>query len=206
MSNTEPNAAAGGAPLPGNPEDPELRATLAENWGWLVAFGAVALLGGFLALIAIVSATVASVYLVGVMMFISGIAEIVNGFRSRRWSRFFLWVLLGVLYIVAAAAIFITPLFAAVVLTWVLGVILVVAGIARIILAFSMRSQSQWGWVLVSALLTLLIGVIILVGWPASSLWALGVFLAVDLVVIGTAWIAMGLALRRGGASEAEPA
>ncbi|MBZ8134865.1 HdeD family acid-resistance protein [Afifella sp. IM 167] len=178
-------------------DQPELRSTLSQNWGWIVGFGLVALVGGFLALVAIVTATVASVYLIGVMMFVSGIAEIAQGLQSRRWSRFFLWVLLGALYVVAAVAVFIAPIFAAVVLTWVLGVVLVAAGLVRLMLALSMRSQSLWGWVLVSALLTLLIGVIILIGWPASSLWALGIFLAVDLIVIGTAWVAMGMSLRK---------
>jgi len=189
MSETHPDIAPSA--------NPELRTTLAENWGWLVGFGLVALLGGFFALVAIVTATVASVYLIGVMMFVSGVAEIAQGLQARRWSRFFLWVLLGALYVVAAIAIFVAPIFAAVVLTWVLGIVLVAAGLVRIMLALSMRSQSLWGWVLVSALLTLLIGVIILVGWPASSLWALGIFLAVDLIVIGTAWVAMGMSLRK---------
>ncbi|MCF1502501.1 HdeD family acid-resistance protein [Afifella sp. H1R] len=178
------------------PRDREMQETLAERWGWLVAFGAIALIGGLLGFIAIVTATVASVYLIGIMMLLSGFAEVAHGIQSRRWSRFFLWILIGALYVVAAAMIFVAPLFAAVILTWLLGVVLIFAGGVRTFLAFSMRPQRRWGYVLASGLLTILIGVVILVGWPASSLWALGIFLAVDLIVIGSAWIAMGLALR----------
>jgi uncharacterized membrane protein HdeD (DUF308 family) len=37
---------------------------------------------------------------------------------------------------------------------------------------------------------------VILAHWPVSSLYVLGVFLGVDLVIAGAGWIALGLGLR----------
>jgi uncharacterized membrane protein HdeD (DUF308 family) len=66
----------------------------------------------------------------------------------------------------------------------------------RIYLGFSMRTGSPWVWIVISGLITLLLGVIILVHWPVSSLWTLGIFLGVDLVFAGASWIGLALGLR----------
>jgi len=50
---------------------------------------------------------------------------------------------------------------------------------------------------LFSGAVTFLIGLIILVHWPVSSLYILGIFLGVDLVFAGVGWIGLGLGLRR---------
>lgn len=67
----------------------------------------------------------------------------------------------------------------------------------RLILAFSIREGMSWTSVVLSGLVTLLLGVIILVHWPVSSLFVLGVLLGVDLVIIGIGWIFVGFGLRR---------
>jgi uncharacterized membrane protein HdeD (DUF308 family) len=45
---------------------------------------------------------------------------------------------------------------------------------------------------------TLLLGLLILAHWPISSVYVLGIFLGVDLVMAGAAWIGLGFALRGG--------
>ena len=74
---------------------------LRAKWGWIVALGIVYTIVGFIALGSVVMATVASVFVVGVMMIIGGVAEVFSAFQIKSWGRFLLWALLGVLYIVA---------------------------------------------------------------------------------------------------------
>jgi uncharacterized membrane protein HdeD (DUF308 family) len=76
-----------------------------------------------------------------------------------------------------------------------LGVVLAVSGVMRIILALSMREGMSWTWVVLSGLVTLLLGLVILVHWPVSSLFVLGVLLGVDLLIIGLGWIFVGFGL-----------
>jgi uncharacterized membrane protein HdeD (DUF308 family) len=105
--------------------------------------------------------------------------------------------LLGVLYIVAGFLTFENPLLAAAVLTLLLGFALVASGIMRIVLAFSMKQEMPWIWVAVSGVITLLLGLIILVHWPVSGLYILGLFLGIDLIIAGLGWIGIGLGLKR---------
>ena len=69
----------------------------------------------------------------------------------------------------------------------------------RIILAFSLREGTTWIGIAASGVITLLLGAVILAHWPVSTLYILGLFLGVDLVFAGVAWIGLGLGLRHRG-------
>jgi uncharacterized membrane protein HdeD (DUF308 family) len=173
-------------------------APLSAKWGWIVALGVVYLIAGFIALGSVAMATVASVFIVGVMMIIAGVAEVISAFQIKSWGKFLLWVLLGLLYVVAGFVTFQNPLLAAVLLTLILGASLVASGIMRIILAFSMKRETPWIWVALSGVITVLLGALILARWPVSSLYILGLFLGIDLIMAGAGWVGIGFGLRRG--------
>ena len=176
-------------------------APLRAKWGWIVALGVVYVVAGFIALGSIVMATVASVFIVGIMMIIAGVAELINAFQIKSWGKFLIWALLGVLYIVAGFVAFENPLFAAVLLTLILGASLVASGVVRLFLAFNMKRETPWIWVALSAVITLLLGVLILARWPVNSVYILGLFLGIDLIMAGAGWIGLGLGLHRVPAS-----
>src|SRR6201991_1557451 len=180
----------------GNPQAGSATAPLRAKWGWIVALGVVYLLAGLVALGSVAMATVASVLVVGVMMIVAGVAEVLSAFQIKNWGKFLLWVLLGVLYIIAGFVTFQNPLLAAALLTLILGGVLVASGIMRIFLAFSMKRATPWIWVGLSGLITLLLGALILAKWPVSGLYILGLFLGFDLVMAGVGWISLGLGLR----------
>jgi len=183
-------------PLP--PNLAEGLKVLRAKWGWIVALGVVFLLAGFIALGSAVAATASAVMIIGIMMIMGGAAEIAAAFSVKGWGKFAVWMLLGLLYVGAGIIALMNPFAAATILTLMLGAALVVGGVLRIFLAFSMKSAGKpWGWVTFSGLITLLLGIMIIVQWPASSFFVLGIFLGIDLIFIGSAWISMGLALKQ---------
>jgi len=172
-------------------------APLRAKSGWIVALGVVYVIAGLIALGSVVFATVVTVFVVGVMMLLSGVAEVISAFQIKTWGKFLLWVLLGLLYIVAGFLTFENPLLAAAVLTLLLGFALIASGVMRVILAFSMKQEMPWVWVAISGFVTFLLGLIILAHWPVSGLYILGVFLGIDLIFAGLGWIGIGLGLKR---------
>ena len=172
---------------------------LRAKWGGVVALGAVYLLAGLIALYSVATATVVSVFVVGIMMIIAGVAEVINAFQVKSWGKFLLWILLGVLYIVAGFVTLENPLLTAALLTLILGTALVASGIMRIILAFSMREGAPWIGVAFSGVVTLVLGLVVLAHWPVSSLYMLGLLLGIDLVFAGVGWIGIGLRLKAAG-------
>jgi uncharacterized membrane protein HdeD (DUF308 family) len=165
--------------------------------GWIIALGVVYIIGGIIALGSVVLATVATVFVVGIMMLIAGVAEVINAFQIKTWGKFIFWLLLGALYIVAGLLTFENPLLAAAFLTLFLGISLIASGIMRVVLAFSMQQTMPWIWVLLSGIITILLGLIIVAHWPVSSLYILGLFLGIDLVIAGVGWIGIGFGLKR---------
>jgi uncharacterized membrane protein HdeD (DUF308 family) len=181
-------------------QDPTLAEELApfrSNWGWIVALGVIYLIAGVVALGSVVVATVISVYLVGLMMIVAGVTEVVGSFLFKSWGRFLLWLLIGILYIVAGVAAFQNPQLAAALLTLILGVSLLFSGLIKIVMAFAVNQERSWIWVALSGVITAILGGIILARWPVSSLYILGVFLGVNLIFSGAAWLGFGLSLRR---------
>jgi uncharacterized membrane protein HdeD (DUF308 family) len=172
-------------------------APLRAKSGWIVALGIVYVLAGLVALGSVVFATVVTVFVVGVMMLVAGVAEVINSFQIKSWGKFLLWLVLGLLYILAGFMTFENPLLAAAVLTLFLGFTLIVSGIMRIVLGFSMMAGTPWIWVVLSGVITLLLGLVIVAHWPVSGLYILGLFLGIDLVFAGASWIGIGLGLRR---------
>ena len=120
-------------------------------------------------------------------------------FQIKTWGRFLFWLALGILYIIAGFVAFENPLLTAAWLTLILGAALCASGVVRIFLGFNMQHGSPWIWVVVSGVITLLLGLIILAHWPVSSLWTLGIFLGVDLVFAGASWVGVGMGLRQAG-------
>ena len=183
-----------------NPLPPNLAEglkVLRAKWGWIVALGVVFLIAGFIALGSAVAATASALMIVGIMMIMGGAAEIVAAFSVKGWGKFILWMLLGALYVGAGIIAIGNPFAAATILTLMLGAALGAGGVLRIFLAFSMKSAGKpWGWVVLSGLVTLLLGVMIIAQWPASSFFVLGIFLGIDLIFIGSGWVTMGLALK----------
>lgn len=191
------NAASSGTVTSGAGQD------IRPAWGWFVALGVGLLCLGGLAFANLSIATVVSVLYVGILVAAGGIAQIVHAFRERSWSGFLFWLLAGVLYGVAGFLVWINPLFGAVVLTLLLAASLVGSGLLRIWAGFRLRPLPGSGWVIASGSVTVLAGLIFLVGWPINSLWLLGVVLAVDLMFQGGTAIAFGLMLRSISASGA---
>jgi uncharacterized membrane protein HdeD (DUF308 family) len=171
---------------------------LRSKWGWILAFGIFSLIAGVIALAgSTMFATATAVYIVGFMMLFEGVAEIVAAFNARDWGHRLMWLLLGAIYVFAGFVCLQDPFRAATILTLLLGIALVIGGLVRIFLATRMKQGTPWGGVVFSGLISFLVGLIIIAKWPVSSFFVLGIFLGVDLIFIGSSWIAVALALKK---------
>ena len=174
----------------------EAIAKLKPKWGWFVGFGALTTAMGVATLLyLVVIGTVASVYMIGISMILAGGAEISMGLKARTWGWLAIWVLVGLLYVVAGAFAFAQPLVAAAAYTLMIGAALVVTGIARIVAAFRLPSGNK-AMIGLAGVVTVALGVMILAAWPVSGLFTLGTFLGIDLLFYGLSWITFGMRLK----------
>lgn len=170
--------------------------SLQSKWIWFVGLGVLLLICGVIALGNLLLATVASVYYVGMLMLFGGILYLIHAFQVRGWEHILFWALSGVLYVLAGIFAFINPILASAALTLFLAVALLIAGVFRVFIGRRMKPLKGWGWIVTSGVITALAGVVIALGWPVNSLWVLGLFLAVDLILQGWTMLAFGVGVR----------
>ena len=138
----------------------------------------------------------ATVTMNGVFFLIAGASEIGIGMHSREWGRFFHWVIGGVLYLAAGVFCIVDPLMASIVLTLLLGADLVAAGAVRVCLATQLPAGQPRILVFLAALVTIVLGLIIINRWPIDSVYVLGALLGVDLLFHGMGWVSFGVGLQ----------
>ena len=163
-------------------------AELAGKWGWYLALGLFLVILGFIATGMAVTTTIVSTVLLGWILLVAGVGLAVLSFLTGRWSGFLLTMAAGILSIVAGSEILNYPASGAAVITLIIGTMLAVAGIFRSIGAANMRFPN-WGWSLLSGIVTFVFGAALIKNWQGSGLWFLGLAVGVDLIFHGISWI-----------------
>lgn len=168
-----------------------------KSWGWLLALGIVQIVVGVVAVCFAFNSTIATVVALGVLLTIAAGAQLALAILAHSSRSFFLFLLLSVLYGVAGFLTLAYPMTAAETLTLLLAAMFLVGGIFRILVSL-ISPFPGWGWVLANGVITTLLGILIVVQWPGSGLWVLGMFLGIDLIANGLTWSAAAITVRKG--------
>jgi uncharacterized membrane protein HdeD (DUF308 family) len=175
-----------------------IRDTVRRHWQLFLAQGVIMLILGILAVIWPGISTIAIDVYVGWLFLLSGIIGLFTMFLARNVQAF-LWMLLtAALSLFVGVILLYHPAEGAVSLTLVLTAFFIVEGIFQIAGALAYRDvfPSQWGWMLVSGIADLILAALIIVGWPGTATWALGLIVGVNLITSGAAIVMVALAGR----------
>jgi uncharacterized membrane protein HdeD (DUF308 family) len=104
-------------------------------------------------------------------------------------------MLIGVLYGVVGYMIVDAPGLSMLLLTKFIAIFLIVTGVFRIAAALFVRFP-DWGWVLLNGGVTLLLGIIINRQLPEAALWVIGLFIGIEMLFNGWAWVMLAFDLR----------
>jgi len=164
---------------------PSLIQEVKKRSGWSIFTGVLsAVLGLFLIAYPLATATITTVLLGWTLIFV-GVAQFVFALHSQTPGNFFLKILAGALYGITGIALALAPMAGVEALTALLGTMLLVqAGLATAT-AFQIRPLDGWGWFLFDAATSFLLGILILVKWPSSSVWAIGTLVGAAVLMGG---------------------
>jgi uncharacterized membrane protein HdeD (DUF308 family) len=112
--------------------------------------------------------------------------------RQRLWNGF-----VGLLALVAGVFLLANPLQGLISLTLLLGVLFLVTGLARLMMAFRMRDTPLFWLLLASGAVSTLIGIMVLGNIAAAATTLLGLLLGIQLLAEGVALVVLGLVGRR---------
>jgi uncharacterized membrane protein HdeD (DUF308 family) len=163
-----------------------------RNSEWFLVLGIVQIVAGMLAVGFAFTATLASVMMIGVLLFIAAGTQITAALLARDWDGFFLFLALGSLYPAVGFLTLHYPLGAAEGPVLMLTAGYMVGGMFRIIIAF-VEGFPSWNWIRLNGIITMLLGLAICGQWPYSGLPVFGLLIGIDLVVNGMIWSMLAL-------------
>ncbi len=181
------------------------------SWGWLLALGILMTVLGVIGLGMTYWLTVVAVFWFGILAIIGGVTQLIDAFHHKGWKGIVWHVIIGIVYIAAGIVLISTPVSGAFWLTLFLAIMLIVVGVSRIIMAFQLRGHGGiWFWVLLSGIVSIVLGVLIYgtvtppspealatpegqIAWLRSWGWVIGLFVAIELIMDGVALISIAL-------------
>ena len=66
-------------------------------------------------------------------------------------------------------------------------VFFMIEGISKVVFALTIRPFPNWGWVLASGLVGIVLALILWANLPVTALWLIGVLLGINLISVGAA-------------------
>jgi uncharacterized membrane protein HdeD (DUF308 family) len=163
-----------------------------QNWGWFLALGIGLVLLGIAAVTRSVKATVVSMSFFGWLLVMAAGIETAQAFLVGHWAGFFQHLLAAVLFGVTGALLVRRPVISAEVVTLFMALFFLMSGLFELVSSLVIHLPG-WGWHAVNGIITCVLGVLVLAQWPVSGLWTIGLFVGIDLVFYGCAWVALDL-------------
>ena len=167
-----------------------------QNWGWFLALGLGLVLLGIAAFVRSVKATVISMSFFGWLLLMAAGIEAAQAFLVGKWAGFFLHLLAATLFGITGAMFVRRPVVSAEGATLLMALFFLMSGLFELVSSLMIHLPG-WGWHTLDGIITFVMGILLLVEWPVSGLWAIGLFVGIDLVFFGWAWVALALDLHK---------
>jgi uncharacterized membrane protein HdeD (DUF308 family) len=183
---------------------PEIQTAPNQQMGGGIWVGILLVLLGTVAIFTPFFSSVVVETWIGLILASGGLSGVVYAFQTRDEDGFIWKLLLGLLYIATGVLLFVYPLTGVLTLTLLVGSFLLTEGTFELILAFRLRPNQNWIWVLLNGIVTIGLGALVWLQWPNDSAWVLGTVVGASVISTGISRI--GMYSNRGSIDPASPA
>ena len=170
---------------------------------WSIVWGVLLILFGMLAVGSPFVAAVAVSVVVAWLIILAGVVHLILAFHAHGAGSLIWKLLVGLAYLFFGVYLIMHPLLGVASLTLVLGSLFLIEGVLDIVLFFRMRSMRGSSWVLIDGVITVLLGLLIYIHWPSSSIWAIGTLVGVSMIISGITRVMLSLAARKAATAAA---
>lgn len=174
------------------------RRALSTHWRMLMFQGGVLIVMGIIAIGLPMVATIAVDIFFGWLFLISGIAGLVTMFRSADVAAFLWSTVTAALSLALGVFLIWRPIEGVYSLTLALTGFFIAEGVFQIVASIAYRKviETAWFWLLASGVCDLILVAVIIVGWPLSAAWTLGLLAGFSLLTSGAAIVMTAFAAR----------
>jgi len=169
----------------------EMSEAVRENRGWFIALGVLLIVIGIISITYPLAATVTVKAFIGWMILIGGLAQVFHAFSTQSWGGFLWDLLVGLLYVFVGAWLAFFPLAGIVTLTVMLALMFIFEGIMKFVMGFRLRPADGWLWIILSGIVSIVVGSMLVSGLPGTAAWAVGLLVGINFLFAGWSFIAI---------------
>lgn len=165
------------------------------GWGWILAYGLMLIVIGFLALVNPLATGFATGLVLAIALIAYGIAALISAASAFAHRGRWIELVLGLLALAAGAFVVAAPYLGALSLIWTIGFWLALSGAFEIVSALRFTTD-RW-WRLFLGLIDLVLGLVIAFADPYSSLFFLATIVGIALLFRGVFFVTLAMGLKR---------
>ena len=154
---------------------------------WYLIQGVLLIVAGFLAIIYPVFSSAAVIVLLGWLLIVSGLLQGLSLIGARHVPHFWLQLISVILAVLVGLLFLRDPAQGMVTITLLLIVFFMMEGISKVVFALTIRPFPNWGWILASGLVGILLSLILWANLPVTAVWLIGFLLGINLISVGAA-------------------
>lgn len=166
---------------------------LQKHWRLFLIEGVILMLLGIAAVVIPQFFSVVTVLFLGWIIVLAGAIHVGRALFFSEMPGFGLWLVLGTLQIIVGYLLIADPIAGVMTLTMMMTLFFALEGVIKIYWAFMLRPLPQWNFVLFSGVTALLFAVVILVFWSETAHWLLGLFVGINMIILGWSIVKMSL-------------
>jgi uncharacterized membrane protein HdeD (DUF308 family) len=163
------------------------------HWRLFLFEGILFILLGLCAIVIPQLFSVVIVIFLGWLIVVGGLTHVIRALFFRAIPGFGLWLGLGLLQLVLGYLLIANPIAGVFTLTMMMTLFFALEGSIKIYMALIMRPLPHWQFVLFSGVTALGFAIIILAFWAETAHWLLGLFLGMNMIMLGVAMVKISL-------------
>jgi uncharacterized membrane protein HdeD (DUF308 family) len=183
-----------------------MRQAVERHSNWYLIQGGLMVLAGIVALIFPVISSVAVVLMLGWLLIISGVFQGISLIGAKNVPHFWLQLISVVLSLIVGFLFVTRPGEGLLSLTLLLIVFFMVAGISKVVFSLTIRPFPNWGWVLASGIVGIVLSLLLWSMLPVAAVWILGLFVGIQLICEGAALGYLAWHVKQGGTAHGQAA
>ena len=157
--------------------------------------GGVMVVAGVLALLYPLIASTGFVIVLGWLLIFSGIVQAASLIGATQVPYFWLQLVTVALEVIVGFLLVSNPQAGVVAVTFLMLVLFLVGGMARVVFSLMIRPMPDWVWMLVGGVVSILCAAVLIASLPEAAGWLLGLLLGIHLIAAGATqgWLAWRL-------------
>jgi uncharacterized membrane protein HdeD (DUF308 family) len=176
-----------------------MRETVRRYSTWYLVEGLLLIVAGVLAILFPFVSSVAIVVLMGWLLIASGVIQAISLIGARHVPHFWLQLISVILAILIGVLFLRDPAQGLLTITLLLIIFFMMEGISKVVFSLTIRPFPNWGWVLASGMIGIVLSLILWAGLPVTAIWLIGLLLGIQLISAGSAIAYLAWMIRKAG-------